>query len=658
MKSSLEFLEKIYSQQCEVNDYIILSVKGKDIPWKDVPIRFNNKISSKLKDFFKNYPVEDYDLYWSPMPYSGSKRRIENALDTKFLVQDIDEHEDPDGIYPKPSYIWESSPNKFQGMWELDRYIKEDEYTPINKALAEYIGCDDCFDYPHVYRIPGTINHKYKNKPGVGEVKATNKIYKPKTLSKIVNAKIKTKPSLEVPVGSSLTERKIYAKYTIPQKIRDLLALEDITGVDRSSTIWYIENTLHEMGMSPGEIIFLIKNSTFNKYKGRKDEDKRLTGDLQKIISGDTNLSNGKDYGEVNSKPLEVTNFEDVMSNPNTFEGWLVKGFWGRRSHGIVAGMPKTFKSTLVHDLVVSVASGEKFLGEYPVLEPGPVIMVQNENADYVMKDRTEKLILHKGVAGKVRIKKKDKVNIEFPNDLPIYFINQQGFALSNKAHRDQLEKMIKDIKPILVVLDPLYLMFDGDLNSAKDLNPVLNWLLYLKNEYKTSVMLIHHYNKGGTGSSSGGSRMMGSIILYGWIESAWYLSKEVDGEEEISIVDNMEDLASVSKEPAVVTMNREFRMTGAYPEIDIHLSMGEMGNPHYEAEVTLAGEKSIEKSGVREALINLLESSTVPLSRMTLSEKLGLPDKRLKVLLDKLVLDKKLITTDRGFTIYKGYGK
>lgn len=660
MKLALQFLEHLYSQQCEQGDYIILSVKGTDIPWRDIPIKYGPNLSEDLTKLFNEYPPKEYDLYFSPMPYSGPKRRIENSLDTKFLAQDIDEYDNPEKLDPAPSYIWESSPNKYQGLWELDRYIEEPEYTPLNKALAEHLGCDDCFDFTHVYRVPGSINHKYKNKPQVGNTLNTKKIYKPRTLQKVVGRvthKVSQEYTPEAPEGSDLTERKIYAKYSIPKDVRDLLALDDLTGVDRSNMIWYIEHKLYEIGMTPNEIIYLVKNSAFNKYQGRHDEIKRLRKELEKIISGDISP---KKVSE--SQSLKVSSFMDVMSNPNTFEGWLVKGFWGKRSHGIVAGMPKTFKSTLVHDLIVSVASGTPFLGKYPVLDPGPVIVIQNENADYVMKDRTEKLILHRGLGGVAEPTSKYTLRLQFPKELPISFINQQGFLLNNEEHRASLEALIKEQQPVLVVLDPLYLMFDGDLNSAKDLNPVLNWLLYIKNEYKTSVMLIHHYNKGSQGGvSKGGSRMMGSVILYGWVESAWYLSKDdVEGSEanKVSIDSSEDGVDSSSKEPTTVTMNREFRMAGVHPEIDIHIQMGGIGDPYYDVNVTLAGEPPVPKSSVKKDILNILNQNTGPVTRRQLVESIGLNSREVRKSLDELLQENKVIATDNGFTVFRGYKK
>lgn len=653
MREAIKFLNNIFSQQCEPGDYVILAARGGK-SWRDVPIKFGKDFGKKLKGFFDTYPPQNYDLYWSPMPFSQPKRQNQYSIDTKFMAQDIDECEDPSALDPKPSYIWESSPNKYQGLWELDRYIDEPAYTPLNKALAVHIGCDDCFDFAHVYRIPGTVNHKYKNSPRVGLPKATKAVYKPKNLRKAVGGITTTSPQKKPPSNApaasekgTLTERKIYAKYSIPQKIRDLLALESLDGVDRSGTIWYVENSLHELGMAPQEIIYLIKNSVFNKYKGRRDENSRIQKELEKIISGE--IENPRDG---DTELMKTSNYEEVMGNCNTFEGWLVKGFWGRRSHGIVAGMPKCFKSTLVHDLVISVASGQPFLGKFPVLEPGPVIMVQNENADYIMKDRTEKIILDRGLVGEAERVSSQKLYVEFPPDLPITFINQQGFTLSNEDHRRQVESLIRDIKPVLVVFDPLYLMFDGDLNSSKELNPILNWLLSLKTEYKTSVMVIHHYNKGSNQQAlRGGARMAGSVMLYGWVESAWYLTK-TEGDEELS--PNQRVDLSESSGSSTITLTREFRMAGSYPDLDIHFEMGEIGNPSYRVTVGAAGEPHVTIKTLKDEILGILGNSNAPVTKRALRESLGVDMGAIRKALDNLMKSKKIVPMDKGYTIPK----
>lgn len=654
MKEAIKFLEHIFSQQCENGDYVILAARGENF-WKDFPIRYTRNLRKDLKGFFEKYPPEEYDLYWSPMPFSSPRRQNQFSINTKFLAQDIDECEDPSSLRPKPSYIWESSPNKYQGLWELDRYIGEKEYTPLNKSLAKHIGCDDCFDFAHVYRIPGTMNHKYKNSPRVKLPKATKALYKPRYIKKLCGdietpqkEKAPTRGSSVQNKGSSLTERKIYAKYSIPKKVRDTLALENLDGVDRSSTIWYVEKSLYKLGMSPQEIIFLVKNSVFNKYKGRSDEEERLQNELEKIVSED--IPNNSSDESPDS--LKVTNYGEVMGNCNTFEGWLVKGFWGKRSHGIVAGMPKCFKSTLVHDLVVSVASGRDFLGKFPVLDPGPVLVIQNENADYIMKDRTEKIILDRGLVGNVKPINRKRIQVEFPPELPIRFINQQGFILDNEEHRSQVEHIIEEMNPVLVVFDPLYLMFEGDLNSSKELNPILNWLLSLKNKYRTSVMVIHHYNKGtGQQGLKGGARMAGSVMLYGWVESAWYLSKTED-EEEVPTSTDVD--FTESSGCATVTLSREFRMAGGLPDLDVHFELGAIGDPRYKVTTGLAGVPQVTIKTIEEEILNLLGNSTLPLSKRAMMDSLGLDKEAIKKPLDNLLKDKKIVPINNGYAIPK----
>lgn len=654
MTKAIQFLDKIYSLQCEKGDYVILSAK-KGNSWRDIPLRYVPPFKDKLEKFFREYTPEEYDLYWSPVPYSEPRRKKESVLDTKFLAQDIDEYEDPQSLKPSPSYIWESSPNKYQGLWELDRYIEEGEYTPLNRDLAKHIGCDDCFDIAHVYRIPGTINHKYKNHPTVGDCSSNGIIYKPKNLRKMIGSSQEDKPTKETPKDSSnesqnIQERKIYAKYSIPQKIRNLLALTNLEGRDRSSTIWYVEHKLHELGMSPQEIIFLVKNSVFNKYKGRSDEDSRLEKELEKIISGE--ISSNEE--EAPESFLKVSNFQEVMGNSSTFEGWLVKGFWGRRSHGIVAGMPKCFKSTLVHDLIVSVASGKKFLGKYEVIDPGPVLVIQNENADYIMKDRTEKIILNRGLEGKVERVNSHRLKIEFSPDLPISFINQQGFTLSNPEHREQVEKLIQELSPVLVVFDPLYLMFEGDLNSSKELNPILSWLLNLKNQYKTSVMVIHHYNKGSqqSGSLKGGARMAGSIMLYGWVESAWYLTRSDEEEEDIPSSQDHDLDACTSSGSATVTLSREFRMAGSFPDVDIHFELGEIGDPKYKVDVTRSGLPMVRVHNLEEEVLQQLRTHNRPVTKSFLIEQMGIDRSTMSELLGGLLKSKKIVLSNGGYTI------
>ena len=656
-------LETIIKKQCSPGDYFILAINDRNKPksWRDVPFKFKNEktLKEQLKNFLRDYPTKKYDLYFCPVTYKNNKRRKAEVNDIKYLWQDIDEKEDIEKLDPKPTYLWESSPNKYQGLWEIDRYLKPDEAEVLNKALSEHIGADKCHDIGHVLRIPETINHKYKDKPIVGSVQDSKKIYRYKTIKKQLEVVRKADKASKKDSKIKMSATQLVKKYNIKGKVLDLLTADQAEEGRRSDTIWYLENKLFEKGLEITEIICLIKNSVWNKYAGRPDENERLTKEAEKILAKDFESGGKLSRIRKEKKEFKVDTYQDVMSNMNSFPGWMVEGFWGRRSHGLVAGQPKVFKSTYTHDLAISVASGKPFLNKFKVMETGPVLLIQNENVDWMMKDRTEKMIVNKGLVGKARMKNNHVVNVQWPVDLPFYSVNQQGFQLNEEEHQKQIEDMIKEIKPILVIFDPLYLMFSGNLNAAEELNPVLNWLLYLKNEYKTSVLVVHHYNKS-TEANRGGQKMLGSVVLHGWVESAWYIRRK----QQTNTNPNAE-LNEQMKEPTSVILEREFRTAGSYPELELKLTMGDYQDPTYEVDADVYIEDDDNKADdtfkiemVKDYIIQVLKASSYPLNKKELIKQLyaKYPDTKMSQRKVKDIIDDMASNNDMSYLPSKGY--
>lgn len=640
-----EALVKIWGKQCKKGDYVFLSFRDPSKSnqesgrWKDVAISYNpSTIKDKVKECIDNNSPDKLDVYYCPLPFTEPKRRKEYVKGSKYLWSDMDEA-DPNKVEVTPTIYWRSSPGRYQGLWELDRFIKPEQAEELNRNLTYRIGADKGgWDLTQVLRVPYTTNHKYKNKPKVGPL---NKIRRNPFHLDDLNEMLASKP--EPPKEEPMEELdpiKILAKYKkiIPRAVLSKLTTHNVEVGKRSDVIWWLEHKLREVGLSPPEIYSLIKYSAWNKYKGRSDEDERLKSELIKILDKEAEEPSAtpEDFTEA-GLGLVVENYSEVMSNLRTFPGWLVEGFWMRRSHGIVAGEPKSFKSVLTLDLGVSVASGKPFLNKFPVLETGPVLIVQNENADWIMKDRLEKIITNKGLVGEAKVKD-NSLSVDFPPVLPLYFINQQGFLLNDENHQRVVEKVMKEIKPVLVMFDPLYLMFDGDVNSAKDLNPILNWMLHLKNEYNTGVIAIHHWNKGSGKKGQvarGGQRMLGSTTLHGWVESAWYVGVVGDeGKDE----ENEEVVKSANK-PVNIVIDREFRAGGTRPKIEVNIKLSEVGEPDYKVNVR----KHVGKShlsatdDLKFQVVNVLEAYQGAVSIRKLSEDTGAGRKAIRKILDEL---------------------
>lgn len=555
----VNFLYKMWGRVCEPGDYVFLSIKSSK--WKDSYFQFNSSIKGKIRDWLRQNNPKELDVYFCPLPFSKPERLAKYVKPVNILWSDVDDG-DPKKL--RPTVLWESSPGRHHALWFIDRKMNAEDASLLNRSLTYHLGADKGgWDLSQVLRIPGTYNHKYKSKPQVKLLHWDEKELNAKMIARKVKHRIE---QVELTPDTDSTE--ILNRYSISTKVLNLLHSEAEEG-RRSDVLWFLENKLSDAGLSPEEIIAVIKDSDWNKFAGRHDEDHRLKNDVSRVIEKKMDERERQPKKKVTKiSEMRIETFAEVMSNLQSSPGWQVQGFWMKRSHGIVAGEPKSFKSTLVMDMAMSIASGEPFLGKYAIDQQGPVLYIQNENAHWIMKDRFEKMLVNKGLVGKIH-RSKDRLQVEWPPEIPFYMINQKNYMINNPEHQAFLEETIARMRPELIVLDPLYLMFDGDIASAQDLFPVLQWLLYIKNEYKCGVLVIHHYNKSGE-SKRGGQRMLGSTTLHGWVESAWYLqAMPNDGDSE-----------------AEVTMEREFRGAGLHQKLDLKITMGDRGVAEYNVEV------------------------------------------------------------------------
>lgn len=624
----ISFLMEVWKTHCREGDYVFLSTKTKS-GWRDHSFEFGGELQTKVEAFFDKGIAERANVYFCPTPFSKPLRKKQYVSRTRFLWSDLDSAR-AKGPYT-PSYLWESSPGRQQALWRVAEYLEPSEAEKLNKNLTYAIGADKGgWDLSQVLRVPGTPNLKYKERPLVRLIHGP----KGRTTNEVLDL-LRSDPG---------SERTSTAALEIPDRRETLNAFKSrlragllatinsktATSGKRSEVLWSLENRLVEAGLPDDAIISILRPTVWNKYQGRADELERFVAELAKIRDkqGRRNTADPKpDQVEEEEdelpqyrRELILTSYYDLMSSYSTSPGWSVEGFWMRNSHGIIAGEPKSFKSTLSMDMAFSICSGTPFLGQFPVNTTGPVLVVQNENADWILRDRFEKVASARGEVGKAKVSGR-VLHLEFPRILPMFFLSQQGFTFSDEGHCKAIEKLVEEIRPAMVVFDPLYLMFDGDISSSKDLNPYLNWLLSIKQRYNTSVVLIHHWNKNGQ-SQRGGQRMLGSTTLHGWVESAWYL------ESVPTLGPKKTDMAAAN-----VVMEREFRGAGLHKKLQVNIQMGAFGKPQYDITVDERKEQ-----GGEDDITAVLSGSTSPMSIRAIHLATGMTRKALQPMLDAAV--------------------
>jgi hypothetical protein len=562
------------------------------IEWPEQELTAERMVAGAIDD--------EEDLYFSVCKFSENRRGEDCAMPTPWLWADLDE------VTPGrcielgvcPTVVWESSPGRFQALWLLDKPVVPWIQTQFNRALSHMIGADiGGWDITQVLRPPGSMNYKYREPWQVQLIWADGLTYHIRKMKKI----------LESGAGLVLRERDTRApasrarevEGTLPAlsdlnpRARKLLRTKDAVEGERSTRLWELECLLAEEGLSEDQIYALVVDSVWNKWDGLRNGERSLRNDIRramrrveqrevemkaKVEKQISRSVNGKvDYGRLGvESPIGTgwVDFDRLIGTPIDSPPWLIEGIWSAHSHGIIGGEPKTAKSTLAMAMALSVASGKPFLGEFDVVNPGPVLMVQEENDLWMVKDRMLKIAASYGIV-KAHVEETKRTAsgkrtelVSFPDSVPMRLLNNWGFNLEEDEHCEMLEAEIAAVRPAMVILDPLYqLLGRVDENRAHEVRPHLRWLTYLRYTYGCAMVVVHHTHKftKDTASRRPGQKLAGTHIFHGWLESGMYVE-----------VTNSEDAADNTLN---LKIHREFRNVGAKAPLAMELAIGEPGD-------------------------------------------------------------------------------
>lgn len=447
-----------------------------------------------------------FDLYINFTPVVNERKKA-NAQGSFIVGHDIDGVPIPTDL--PPSYYWETSPNKYQGVWVLDNELSPKEHEELKRKMIEAHGFDKTgADIVHYLRIPNTYNYKYASPFRVSGILGEGTVYRK---NDIINYYKKIKPA--VYVSGDISEEAIPLKKF---KIENLIEKYGIQGyykgtegLDRSSWSWRLGQTLVSKGATKEETKFLILNapSGMSKFNVNtvdaevhriftKTEPRKELKKTHEVISP----KKLKKEGKAETASLKVVKVNEIEPYDEK-DFWLVEDLWQNESVGIVGAPSKSFKSTFTLNLACAVATGKDFDGRK--VKQGGVLIVQGENSLSIEQ--------HKIYA------------ITGETDLPIYFVDSAWDMTKVR----KLLPTIKELGIKLLIIDPMYLLFgNGDINKHNDITERLRSLSDLRDETGCSVMLVHHSRKLERGAKIQTNDMYGSSFIEGWYESMILLQR------------------------------------------------------------------------------------------------------------------------------------
>lgn len=466
---------------------------------------------------------DKYDLYLSFTPTGGKERKKTNAQDTYIIAQDIDGAPIPTDI--PPSYYWETSPNKYQGVWILDNKVNPQEHEILCRKLVKKYGFDPCgVDIVHLYRIPSTVNHKYATDFKVSGLQGEGTVYRKRDFMKhLEDVDISSRAVVE-------HEDIEYLNLDLDAVLEEYNAFKEFThelAVDRSEWAWKLEQKMIMNGASKEEVKFVLLNAPDGKAKfteetvdaevnrafakseslaEESEEEVELVTELTSKMSieeqGGKSIKTVSKKGKKRKNKFNIVRVDEIEPfDPTDF--WLIEDFWESGSVGVIGAPSKSFKSTFALNLACAVATGKPFDGRK--VKQGAVLIIQGEN-NLSMEQ-------HKIYA---------VTGCDTPP--PIYFVDDN--ITMEQVYR--LENDIRELGVKLLIIDPMYLLFgSGDINRHQDIVERLEMLTRLSKNTGCAVMLIHHSRKLERGAKITTSDMYGSAFIEGWYESMILLQRK-----------------------------------------------------------------------------------------------------------------------------------
>lgn len=211
---------------------------------------------------------------------------------------------------------------------------------------------------------------------------------------------------------------------------------------------------------------------------------------------------------------LPVVRLGRVTTEPNR-QRWLIQGLWAETAVGCIGGTPKSGKTWLALEMAMAVASGTPCLGQFPVPKRGTVLMYAAEDPAQAMKHRAMELAKARGLD---------------LDGLAVGLITEPSLRLDVPGHRLRLSATVEQLKPRLLVLDPLVRLHRADENSSSEISELLGYLRALQRAYDVAIAVVHHVRKSGAGQP--GQALRGSGDLHAWGDSNLYLLRRKRGLE------------------------------------------------------------------------------------------------------------------------------
>jgi replicative DNA helicase len=164
---------------------------------------------------------------------------------------------------------------------------------------------------------------------------------------------------------------------------------------------------------------------------------------------------------------------------------WLVEQVMVAGQPGVIGGAKKTLKTSLAIDVAISIGTGTRFLGRFPVPQKRRVAFLSGESGPSTLQETARRVC-------KARKVSLEKCDVLWSFDLP---------QLSSKSALGRLGAALEENEVTVVFIDPLYLCLLGSGGASAtnlfETGPMLRQATLACLDAGATPIFLHHTTKG-----------------------------------------------------------------------------------------------------------------------------------------------------------------
>jgi hypothetical protein len=263
----------------------------------------------------------------------------------------------------------------------------------------------------------------------------------------------------------------------------------EIPSGQRNATLARLAGTMRRVGMSPAEIGAALAQVNADRCRPPLDsaEVQRIAASVARYEPSQIATAVAEDhFGQLAlDRPFAFQALTSAELDDGNFAlEYLIDGILVKGQPGVIAGPKKCLKTNLSVDLTVSLATGEPFLGRFPVSRPVRVGLMSGESGPATMQETARRVASSKGWS--IRTCQNARWSFDVPQ-------------LDNFLHIQALRSLVEEHQLEVLILDPTYLMLTSLGDNAGNLFAVgalLKVIGDLAHQTGCTPILCHHLKK------------------------------------------------------------------------------------------------------------------------------------------------------------------